>query len=231
MTDTKMRPEWGAARVYGDSRIGKDTYLGDHVIVGHPGKNEKDLLVGGRSAESRGATVGAGCVLRAHGILYAGARLGDRVQTGHDWLVREDTTVGDGTLIGSGTIVDDRCTIGARVSIQSAVYIPTFTTIGDDAFLGPRVCLTNDKYMARGEVVLEGVTIGDGARLGANCTVLPGVTIGADAVVGAGAVVTRDVPPAKIVAGVPARVVSEVPRAHRLPRLVETADEGAGEDA
>ncbi|MEP7190805.1 MAG: DapH/DapD/GlmU-related protein, partial [Roseiflexaceae bacterium] len=54
------------------------------------------------------------------------------------------------------------------------------------------------------------VTIGDGAWLGARCTILPGVTIGAGAIVAAGAVVNRDVPPNTLVAGIPAHVVKSL---------------------
>lgn len=190
--------------------------MGDHVVLGHPGKNERGLLVEGRAAESSGARVGRDCVLRAHGVLYAGAILGDRVQTGHHWLVREETRIGDGCLVGSGSIIDDRCIIGDRVSIQTGVYVPTGTRIADDVFLGPRVCLTNDKKMGRGDWKLEGITIEEGARLGANCTVLPGLVIGADSVIGSGAVVTKDVPPGKIVVGNPARVLRDIDPAESL---------------
>lgn len=204
------RAHWGQATIYGDTTIGEGTYLGDHVVVGHPGKEERELLVRGAADDSSGAKVGRDCVLRAHGVLYAGATFGDRVQTGHHWLVREGTTVGDGTLVGSGTIVDDNCTIGSKVSIQTGVYVPTGTVIEDHVFLGPRVCITNDKKMGRGDWKLEGVTVRRGARVGANSTLLPGIEIGADALIGAGAVVTRDVPAGAVVVGSPARVLREL---------------------
>jgi len=203
------------ARVYGKSKIGKNTYLGESVIVGHPGKAEKVLLLENRMNDVVGASIGDDCIIRDNTIIYSQAKLGNRVQTGHGVLIRENTTIGDSTIIGTNTIVEDNCQIGTRVSIQSAVYIPTNTVIEDDVFIGPRVCFTNDKYMGRGEVKLVGAHVGKAARVGANSTILPGVKIGRDCVVGAGAVVTKDVKDFDMVAGVPARVIGKTPKEHR----------------
>jgi acetyltransferase-like isoleucine patch superfamily enzyme len=201
--------------IYGKSVIGKNTYIAENAVIGHPGKDEKELLLARRFDEVAGAHIGNNCIIRDYAVIYSNAKLGDHVQTGHHILVREYTTIGEHTLVGSGTIIDDRCKIGSHVSIQSMVYIPTNTTIEDNVFVGPRVCLTNDKYMGRGNINLIGPHIKQFARIGGNATILPGVTIGEDAVVAAGAVVTKDVPQYAVVAGVPARVIGEVPKEHR----------------
>jgi maltose O-acetyltransferase len=62
-----------------------------------------------------------------------------------------------------------------------------------------------------GEVLVAPVIIGDGAWLASRVTILPGVTVGNGSIVAAGAVVTHDVPPNTLVAGVPARVVRDLP--------------------
>ena len=202
-------------RILGDTKLGEGTFVAETAIIGHPGKHDKELLISGRENETNGSVLGENCVIRDYTIIYTDTKIGNRVQTGHHVLIREETEIGDNTIIGSGTIIEDNCKIGDRVSIQSGVYIPTNSIIEDDVFLGPRTCLTNDKYMGRGEINLIGAHIEKFARVGANSTILPGVRVGADSTIGSGAVVIKDVKPFDIVAGVPARKIGEVPQDHR----------------
>lgn len=89
--------------------------------------------------------------------------------------------------------------------------------IGDNVMIGPNTLITTVGHPLspagrRAHLAsAEPVRIGDDVWLGGNVTVLPGVTIGNNVVVAAGAVVTKDVPPNCVVAGVPARVVKEIP--------------------
>jgi acetyltransferase-like isoleucine patch superfamily enzyme len=109
--------------------------------------------------------------------------------------------------------VDFDARIGARVSIQTGVYLTAGSVVEDDAFLGPGVVTTNDHTMGRhprGEP-LSGPTFRRACRVGGGALVLPGIVIGEEAFVAAGALVTRDVAARQVVAGVPARVVREVP--------------------
>lgn len=196
--------------IYGPSKIGVNTFIGDHVIIGHPSPDELDSFQKNPN-EITGAIIGKDCTLRAHGIIYSGTRLGDKIRTGHFYMVREDTTIGDGTLIGTNVTIDNKCIIGRNVSIQTGVYIPTGTVIEDNVFLAPNVCLTNDKRPAMlKEWSCEPSHIKECATIAANSTILPGLIIGKGALVAAGAVVTKDVPDFKIVCGVPARVVGDV---------------------
>ena len=202
-------------RIYGESKIGMRSYIAEDVIIGHPGKEEKHLLLDGRMNEVDGSVIGDDCIIRDSTVIYSQVMLGNRVQTGHHVLIREGTDIGNGTLIGSGTIIEDNCRIGTKVSIQSGVYIPTNTVIEDEVFIGPRVCFTNDKYMGMSDDVLSGAHVKRFARIGANSTILPALNIGQDSVVGAGAVVTTDVDDFEIVAGVPARRIGMVPENQR----------------
>jgi acetyltransferase-like isoleucine patch superfamily enzyme len=150
--------------------------------------------------------VGADATIRSGSIIYDDVVIGDRFQTGHGVLVREETSIGDDVLVGTHTVIDGYSTIGSGVSLQSRVYVPSNTTIGDDVFVGPGAVLTNDPFPVRQDAELVGPTVEDHASVGANATLLPGVTVGRGAFVAAGAVVTKDVPPGKLAVGCPATV-------------------------
>jgi acetyltransferase-like isoleucine patch superfamily enzyme len=88
-------------------------------------------------------------------------------------------------------------------------------TIGDDVMLGPGVCLLTaghpvDPAQRRTGITAAPIAIGRNVWIGTSALIMQGVTVGADAIVGAGAVVTRDVPAATLVAGVPAVVVKTI---------------------
>lgn len=188
-------------RILGKSKMGKNCIIQENVIVGAPSKDlinlDKDNLPG--------AVVGNDCTLRSGSVIYSNVKIGNKLNTGHNVLVRENTIIGDNVLIGTNSIIENDCVVGNNVSIQSNVYIPTNSKIGDFVFLGPNACLLNDKYPLRIKPELRGPTIKNGATIGANSTILPGVIIGEGAVVAAGAVVTKDIAPWKLAIGVPAR--------------------------
>jgi acetyltransferase-like isoleucine patch superfamily enzyme len=204
------------ATIYGNSKIGEGSWIGENVIIGYPGKAEAEILRTGEYDKIAGSVIGENCTIRDFGVIYSNASLGKFINTGHHFIVREYTEIGYESLIGSGVIIEEHCKIGRQVSIQSGVYIPTNSVIEDNVFLGPRATLTNDKLMGRGDWKIEGITIKRGTRVGANSTILPGLVIGENVMIGAGAVVTKDVEPNVIVAGVPARKIGDVAESDRI---------------
>lgn len=146
--------------------------------------------------------------------------LGEGVTIYHPDLVNlYGCKIGEGTKIGAFVEIQKNAYIGANVKIQAFAFIPEGVTIGDGVFIGPHVTFTNDAYPrainpdgnlqeAEDWQVIP-TTVEKGASIGANATILCGITIGEFAMIGAGAVVTKDVPPRKLVVGSPARIIGD----------------------
>jgi acetyltransferase-like isoleucine patch superfamily enzyme len=190
------------ALVYPGVELGAGTVVEPYCLVGVP--------FAGHAGEP--TVIGAGAVIRAHTIIYAGNRIGRNFQTGNKANVRELNEIGDDVSIGTLSVVEHHVTIGDRVRIHTQAFVPEYSVLEDGAWLGPNVVLTNAKYPLSPDAkqTLAGPRIGRGAKIGANSTLLPGVVIGEDALVGAASVVTRDVPPGMIAVGSPARVIGPV---------------------
>lgn len=113
-----------------------------------------------------------------------------------------DSTIGNNTKIASYVEIGGS-KIGENCKIQAFTFIPPSTTIENNVFLGPHVVICNDKYPnAKTQKWKQlGVTIKNGASIGAGSVILPGVTIGKNAFVGAGSIVAEDVADNTIVYG------------------------------
>jgi acetyltransferase-like isoleucine patch superfamily enzyme len=208
-----------SAVVYPGTVLGEGCRVLDGAVVG------KQPTLSPRSTAKREglapAELGPGTVVSTGAIVFAGARLGERVIVGDQACVRERVTVGDDVVIGRGSLVENDSTVGARTKIQAMAYITAYSTLEEDVFIAPCVQTTNDNFMGRTEQRYElvaGPTIRRGARVGGGAVLCPGVEIGEEAFVGAGAVVVRDVPPRVVVVGNPARVLRDVPAEELLPR-------------
>lgn len=133
------------------------------------------------------------------------AKIGKGVKIWNFAYVGSGTVIGDNVKIGSLAHVDYDVRIGSGTKVEGEAYIPPMSRIGKGVFIGPAAVLTNDPYPPSKKMI--GVTIEDGAVIGARAVIKAGVRVGKRSVVAMGAVVTRDVPPGKVVMGVPARVV------------------------
>ena len=124
-------------------------------------------------------------------------------------VVLKGAKIGADCNICAQTLIEGDVVIGDRVTVKSGVQIWDGSVIGDDVFIGPNATFSNDLYPRSKQYPSQfnGITIGNGASIGANATLLPGITIGEKAMVGAGAVVTKDVPARAVVLGNPAKIV------------------------
>ncbi len=125
-------------------------------------------------------------------------------------VVGKDCTIGKYVSIERNVRIGDRCKIQNHVSIYEGV------TLEDEVFVGPSVVFTNDKMpeVANPKDPSQYVKtlVKSGASIGANATIVCGVTIGEGAMVGAGSVVTKDVAPHWLVYGNPAFPVRDLRR-------------------
>jgi len=133
--------------------------------------------------------------------------------------VRENVSVGEGTIIGRGAAIENFCKVGKYCKLETNVYLTAYSDLADRVFVAPCVATSNDNFVGRTKERFKhfkGVTVETGGRIGVNATILPGKVVGADALVGAGAILTKDAPPRKIVAGAPARPIKPVPEEQLL---------------
>ena len=191
-------------RVYPGVRLGDHAILEDYCIIGVPPRGV---------AEGELETVlGSAAYVRSHTVIYAGNVIGNGFQTGNKANIRELNRIGNNVSVGTLCVIEHHVEIGNNVRIHSQAFIPEFSVLEDDAWLGPNVVLTNARYpLSQGvKESLKGPWIKKGAKIGANATILPGVVIGENALVGAGAVVVKDVPDGAVVAGNPARIIRQI---------------------
>jgi UDP-perosamine 4-acetyltransferase len=112
-----------------------------------------------------------------------------------DAWVSASAQVGEGATVLAGAVVGTEARLGADVIVNSGAVVEHDCQIGDHV------------HVASGATLASSVDVGDGAHVGAGAVVVQGLSIGWGAIVGAGAVVVRDVEPATVVVGIPARIL------------------------
>ncbi len=208
-----------------DVEIGANVVIHDGTVIGDGVVIQDNVVLGKQPKLSKRSTsakrdplapleIGAGAAICSGAVVYAGTVLGPDVIIGDQASVRERCTLGEGVVVGRGVCVENDVPIGAFTKIQSNSYITAYSELEDHVFIAPCVTTTNDNFMGRTDArhaLIKGAIIRRGARIGGGVVILPGIEIGAEAFVAAGALVTRDVPAGKLVAGLPAQVWRDVP--------------------
>lgn len=142
-------------------------------------------------------------------------KLGKNVRL-HGFVNLYGCEIGDDVKIGTFVEIQKGARIGNRCKISSHSFICEGVTLEDEVFIGHNVTFINDRYpraTAGGQLQTEAdwkcipTLVKRRASIGSGATLLCGITIGEGAMVGAGSVVTKDVPAGAVVAGNPARIV------------------------
>jgi acetyltransferase-like isoleucine patch superfamily enzyme len=163
----------------------------------------------GRVDRTKFAAIGRDVVLEEGVLVFKPERirLGSNIYVGHYAVLRgfdiNEMVIGDDTWIGQFCYLNSAggIEIGRRVGVGPGVKIMSSRHGEEGRSLPVLMC----------DIEFAKVTIEEGSDIGIGAIILPGVTVGRGAIVGAGAVVTRDVEPFSVVAGVPARRISQRP--------------------
>ncbi len=148
-------------------------------------------------------------------VVDEGAAVGDGTRVWHFSHVYGGAVIGAHCVLGQNVMVASGVTIGDHCKIQNNVSLYEGVVLEDYVFCGPSMVFTNVRtprclHPRNTSADYAPTRIKRGASIGANATIVCGVTLHECAFVAAGAVVTRDVPPYAMVAGVPARVVGHM---------------------
>lgn len=198
-------------QVYPNVRIGDYSIVEGNSVIGHPSPEEFGLFtkyLGTRQDVqmdhfvSANTIIGKNCILRSGTVVYSGTEIGDRLDCGHNVVIRENCKVGNDVYILPGTQIHALVKIGNNVRLFG--FLSNRSVVEDDAtMLGT---MAHKYRIKRGAVEIAPI-VKRGATVGMGAILIGGVTIGENAFVGANAVVTRNVEPNTTVVGTPARPI------------------------
>ncbi len=184
---------WGELRFVGGKDFG--VIRGDKALVESILEANKESIKDFEMVvEARNSGVPMADLTRYEARIEPGAIIRDMVEIGKGAVIMMGAVINIGAVIGEGTMIDMNAVLGGRA------------TVGKNCHIGAGAVLAG---------VIEPpcampVIIGDDVMVGANAVIFEGVQVGAGAVVAAGAIVTKDVPPGVVVAGIPAKVIKNV---------------------
>lgn len=148
-------------------------------------------------------------------IVDSGARIGVGTKIWHWVHISAGAQIGERCVLGQNVFIANRVKMGTNCKLQNNVSLFDGVTLEDDVFCGPSMVFTN-VMNPRSEFVRKNehldTLVKKGASIGANATIVCGVTLGEYAFIAAGAVVTKDVKPYALMAGVPAKQIGWMSR-------------------
>lgn len=188
--------------IYGKTRIGCDTYVGDGCILGAPSVRSLN-----ENAEGNGCRVGKNCTLRQYNVIYEDVEIGDNAQTSAFAHVRENSVIGEYSSLSTHVCVEAGAEIGSRVRVALHAAVGRGCIMQNDSFLGGGSMLAWDKKM---DGTFAKIIVERGARISDNVTVIGGVRIGMGSIIGANSIVTQDIPAWSVAYGTPAKVKRKI---------------------
>lgn len=190
------------AIIYENVKLGADCFVGAQCILGErlsgfrtdPNYNNPDTVIGEKST------------IRSGTIIYASCRFGRGFQTGHRACIRENSVFGESCSFGTMSQSDGYINVGDNCRFHNNVFIATYTTTEDNVHFYPMSC-TVDSLHPPCQKGREGPYLESGVIVGAKVLILPRVRVGKGAVIASASVVTHNVEPGIVMAGVPAKAV------------------------
>ena len=179
-----------------------ESYIGkDHILVCDELEAVKEFAAKNKALEMtrleydrRNSAVPLADLTKYNARIEPGAFIRDMVEIGDNCVIMMGAVINIGAVIGKGTMIDMNVVVGGRA------------IVGDNCHIGAGTVLAGVVEPPSATPVI----VEDGVLMGANAVVLEGVKIGKNSVVAAGAVVTNDVAPNSVVAGVPAKLIKMV---------------------
>ena len=160
--------------------------------------------------------IASGVFVHESAYVDDGAAVGEGTKIWHFCHVLPGTRIGQGCVLGQNVMVGPDVRVGDGCKIQNNVALYKGVTLEDEVFCGPSCVFTNvltPRAHIERKTEFASTRVGRGATIGANATIVCGNDLGAWCMIAAGAVVTRDVAPHALMAGVPARRIGWVSRA------------------
>jgi len=199
--------------IYPNTIIRDRVEIFDHCVLGKPPTSPGNVS---RHFKERypPLEIGAETILCPGVVLYTGTKIGAKCLLGDFCSIREECEIGDMCLLSRNVTINYNTKIGPRTKVMDSTHLTGNMVIEEDVFISVLVSSTNDNTMGRSsyeEKNVQGPHIHRGVTIGAGAVLLPGVDIGENTIVAAGSVVTRSIPSGKIVMGIPARIVRDVP--------------------